>query len=476
MKEISGEGTPEELCREHQLWAHNLLEALPDVAWLEDSQGRLVTCNRRFEDLCGLRETEMAGDEVQRFLGFSVSAPSSERETRFANDGHVEFLEFFRHSLKAPLENREFFLTVCRDVSERHEAQTLFRSAFYTNPDAINITTFDGHFVEVNEGFIKATGFSREEALSNKISPVDLWAKPEERHRYVEGIQKTGEVSNLEAWFVRKDKSPILGLISAKIIQLGGRPLLLSVTRDITLLRQSEIAIAKTQRLESLGVMAGGIAHDFNNLLSAILGFIDLARLNLQDPAKVKEHLAKALGVVSRASGLTHQLLNFAKAGQSDKRLLDLGKLLEESCDLAFSGSPINVRLHVAPNLPKLWADEGKLVQVLSNLLINARQANDNVGEVEVSARLAEADQGLDPTVPPRLIVRIQDQGPGIPPENLQKIFEPFFTTKSGGTGLGLAVVQRIIQDHKGSLAVANLPDRGCYFAITLPIVSEVGE
>ncbi|NNM68123.1 MAG: PAS domain S-box protein [Spirochaetales bacterium] len=471
MKENFRGVPPEELSRTHQLWTRSLLEALPDAAWLEDLQGRLLACNSRFENLCGHPESEMAGAEVQTFLGLSVSDSSGERETRYASDGHVEYLEFIRRPLKDPFEDREGFLVTCRDVSERHEAQNLFRSAFYTNPDAINITTFDGRFVEVNEGFIRATGFSRDEVLSHKISPVDLWSKPEERQRYIETIQKAGEVSNFEAWFVRKDKNPILGLISAKIIKLGGRPLLLSVTRDITLLRQSEIALAKAQRLESIGVMAGGIAHDFNNLLSAILGSIDLARLNHQDPAHVEAHLAVAMSAVSRASDLTHQLLSFAKAGQADKRPLDLGKLLEESCDLAFTGSKVEVRLDIEPHLPRLMADESKLLQVFSNLLINARQANDNAGCVEVSARLAASGEATSSLR--RLVVRVKDQGPGIPAENFQKIFDPFFTTKAQGTGLGLAVAQRIVQEHKGTLTAANLLEGGCCFELSLPLFPE---
>jgi signal transduction histidine kinase/ActR/RegA family two-component response regulator len=229
---------------------------------------------------------------------------------------------------------------------------------------------------------------------------------------------------------------------------------------DITARKRAEEEQLKVQRLESLGVLAGGIAHDFNNLLTAILGNLSL----LKASGAEEELLAETRKAITRARGLTEQLLTFSRGGTPVKRLVDLARLLRDTVCFALAGSNVQADFRIAPDLLEAELDEGQFAQVINNLVINARQAMPEGGRLGVEA----ANEGREGGRP---LVRItfRDQGEGIAPAHLPRIFDPYFSTKQNGKGLGLTVVYSILRAHDGRIEVESEPGRGAVFTLHLP-------
>lgn len=242
------------------------------------------------------------------------------------------------------------------------------------------------------------------------------------------------------------------------------------VDTDITDRLQLEQELEKSQRLESLGLLAGGIAHDFNNILTGIVGNLSLARMMVDESHRAAGRLAECEKAARRASELTQQLLTFSRGGEPVKKVVDLSRLISESVSFALHGANVKGRLEIAADLWSVNADEGQLSQVLNNLLINAIQAMPDGGTVTVTAEnLIEGETPGESDCLVRLSIR--DSGVGIPPGNLQKVFDPYFTTKTDGTGLGLASVYSIINRHNGSVNVSSQVGQGTEFVISLPAV-----
>jgi PAS domain S-box-containing protein len=234
---------------------------------------------------------------------------------------------------------------------------------------------------------------------------------------------------------------------------------------DITELRLARQEMIKTQKLESLGILAGGIAHDFNNILTAILGNISLARLQLHDPEKATIRLKEAENATARAKDLTQQLLTFARGGEPVKKIIDVRGLMREAADFALHGSSVSCAFALADDLWPLEADEGQLSQVIHNLVLNAVQAMPEGGTVTISAANVSAAQ----TGKRFMKITVADTGGGIPEHHLRMIFDPYFTTKQQGSGLGLATSYSIIRKHGGKIRVTSTLGKGSTFHVSLP-------
>ena len=287
----------------------------------------------------------------------------------------------------------------------------------------------------------------------------------------VQGLREKGFYENLEACFRRKDGSIGTGLMSARVISLNGIPHIISITRDITERKRMEEELLKADKLESVGILAGGIAHDFNNILTSISGNISMAKMHLKPGSRVFDLLNSAETASMRASGLTGQLLAFAKGGAPVKETALISRLIEESSLSVLHGSKSGCELSVAEDLWPVEADTGQISQVISNIVINANQAMPEGGIIRVAAEnlVLEESQYL-PLNPGRYIrISIKDQGVGIAEKHLSKIFDPYFTTKNEGSGLGLAAAYSIIKKHNGHISVNSLFGAGTTFDIYLP-------
>ncbi len=229
--------------------------------------------------------------------------------------------------------------------------------------------------------------------------------------------------------------------------------------------------LLRTEKLESLGILAGGIAHDFNNLLSGIFGYIEMSRNNCDDPEKVRNYLSKAETVFNRAKDLTQQLLTFSKGGIPDRKVADLAKTLQENTSFTLSGKNISYSINIDKDLWLCDFDINQIGQVINNLLLNAIHALPDGGQVLVSAENIYLDDGDIPEIRDGkyIMIRVSDNGTGIDESIQEKIFDPFFSTKSTGTGLGLSMCYSIIRKHDGHICCESEIGKGTSFTIYLP-------
>lgn len=245
------------------------------------------------------------------------------------------------------------------------------------------------------------------------------------------------------------------------------------VATDITERKRMEAELLKTQKLESIGLLAGGIAHDFNNILTAILLNISLVKRRLNPQDEIFKRMAEAEKACQQAKDLTQQLLTFSKGGAPIKKITSLVELVKDSAGFALRGSKIRCEFSMPEDLWPVEVDEGQLSQVIHNLVINAQQAMPEGGTIRIGAENktleAEGEQGLPLQAGRYIKLYITDEGIGIPEEHLSKIFDPYFTTKQNGSGLGLTISYSIIKNHNGYLGVESEPGSGTTFYIYLP-------
>ena len=252
---------------------------------------------------------------------------------------------------------------------------------------------------------------------------------------------------------------------SGKISKLSG------TVQDITERKRMEEEFLRSQKLESVGVLAGGIAHDFNNILTAITGNLSLAKMHAATEDELYDLLKEAEIAAIRAQGLTRQLLTFAKGGAPVKETASIKDILKESCLFVLHGSRSGCEFSIADDLLSVEIDVGQVSQVINNIVINARQAMPEGGLIQVSADNVVIEEGqVLPVKPGRYIrISIKDQGVGIPEKHLLKIFDPYFSTKHEGSGLGLATTYSIIKKHDGHITVESTLGEGTTFHIYLP-------
>lgn len=240
--------------------------------------------------------------------------------------------------------------------------------------------------------------------------------------------------------------------------------------RDVTSQRKLEDELLKTQKLESLGVLAGGIAHDFNNILTAVMGNISLARMRVEAGDKLDTWLGAAEKATERAKDLTQQLLTFSKGGAPVKQVISLEESIRDSASFALRGAAVKSAFRFADDLWPVEADEGQMVQVFNNLIINACQAMSAGGVITITAANVRI-HASDPLPLPAgnyVKITVADQGSGIPVDHLRRIFDPYFTTKEHGSGLGLAVTYSVIRNHGGHIQVESESGVGTTFTIFL--------
>jgi PAS domain S-box-containing protein len=386
------------------------------------------------------------------------------------------------------------------DITERKLAEEAlrkgeerFRLTFQTSPDSININRLsDGMFVDINEGFTRLTGYTREEVIGKTSLDISLWHDPAEREELVRGLKEKGYYSGLEARFRLKDGTVGIGLMSARILSLGDIPHIISITRDITERKRMEQErdklseqLLQSQKMEAVGRLAGGVAHDFNNMLQTILGYSDLALAKIGPDDKLCDDLLEIKKAAERSAELTRQLLAFARKQTVSPQLLDLNDVVGGMLKMLrrLIGEDIELIWKPGPELWMVKVDPTQVDQILANLSVNARDAISGVGTLTIETDNMVLDETYCENkagfLPGRYVMlAVSDNGCGMDKEVIGHLFEPFFTTKEvgKGTGLGLATVYGIVKQNSGFINVYSEPGRGTTFKVYLPRVEAVSE
>lgn len=364
------------------------------------------------------------------------------------------------------------------EIQERGRAQEALKQSeerFRELADSLPETVFEcdgaGNLTYVNRTALEVFGYTRDEVESG--FNVFQALAPEDRAKAREGMRARLEgrpFENHEYAALRKNGTRFPAMIhSSPIIQDNGFVGLRGLLIDVSERKMFETEILKTQKIESLGVLAGGLAHDYNNLLMAILGNINMAQIYAEGDSRIQKRLNDAERATMRAADLTKQLLTFSKGGAPVKKVMALGDLIRESVRFALSGSSVKCEYEITDDLWPVEVDPGQIGQVLNNLVLNAVQAMPMGGVVRICGENFVAGTGGPVPHSEYVKISVQDEGEGIPDELLQKIFDPYFSTKENGRGLGLAVAYSVMKNHGGHISVESRPQAGTTFTLYLP-------
>ncbi len=248
--------------------------------------------------------------------------------------------------------------------------------------------------------------------------------------------------------------------------------------KDLTHVEQIEERERLRDRLAAVGEMAAVMAHEIKNPLAGIEVLAGLLRRKVLDNAEAQALVKDIINEAKMANAIVQEVLAFVRPVRLQVDRTSLGDALASAVSLAdgkATRGSILVDMALPPDLPPLGADQYQLTQVFANLLINAYEALDGRGRIEIAARLAHtaAEGALLPDghqAVPTVVVDVADDGPGMPPDIAEKIFNPFFTTKAQGSGLGLAIVRKIVDAHEGRIDMTTADGRGTKFRVTLPV------
>lgn len=295
---------------------------------------------------------------------------------------------------------------------------------------------------------------------------------------WVHEVAHNRTASRVEVLRVRRDDRELFVQISLKRIIADGTPGIMAVLHDATELKTLEAQFVQSQKMQAIGQLAGGIAHDFNNLLTAISGHCDLLLLRHDAADPDFSDLMQINQNANRAASLVGQLLAFSRKQTLKLEPVDLHDTLTDLTHLLNRLVGERVRLSVShdPSLTPIRADKRQLEQVIMNLVVNARDAMPDGGEIRIQTAQLHLEDELRrdrANVAPGdyVLVRVSDDGVGIPKDKLIKVFEPFYTTKGvgEGTGLGLSTAYGIVKQSGGFIFVDSTPGSGTCFTLYFP-------
>jgi signal transduction histidine kinase len=249
--------------------------------------------------------------------------------------------------------------------------------------------------------------------------------------------------------------------------------------KDLTRVEQQEERERLRDRLASLGEMAAGIAHELKNPLAGLEVMAGLLRRQVPDSPDVQAILTDIINEAKLANAIVQEMLDFVRPVRLQMEQTDVASILHQAITLAESKASRGecvVRLNIAAGLPAIDGDHHQLCQVFTNLLINAFEALDGRGQIDINAtvEIVEADPAFaGETLPTHtVVIDVIDDGPGVPSGVVDKVFDPFFTTKAQGSGLGLPIVRKIVDAHDGRIDLMSGPGQGTRFRVTVPVSS----
>ncbi len=350
------------------------------------------------------------------------------------------------------------------------ESEALYRTMVEANQEGIAL--HDGRrFIFANQPFFKMFGLA---GLEQAAGDLLEFMAPACQRSYLEWRRELSEAVGVSRLFegqgLRGDSTFDLEMNAAGTIYQGQRAMLFTV-RDVTYRKRMEEQLIRSERLAATGKLAFDIAHEVNNPLGGILTYAHLLAEDLGDENPLQATAEKIIKLTNRCKIIVRGLLDFARQDTPSKEAVDLNQMLVEMLSL-IEGHVILQGIEVVKKLqtplPSFYGHRSKLEQVFLNMVVNAAEAMEGRGRLELYTR-------HDPRAG-EILVAFKDNGPGIPEEVARRVFEPFFTTKARGrgTGLGLAISHGIIKQHNGRIELETAPGQGATFTVVLPCNSHL--
>jgi PAS domain S-box-containing protein len=488
--------------QEHRLVA-SILELVPVAIFMVDRNHKVIHWNKACEELTGWKREDIVGTEqvwrvFNRPNGVSLAdvvveddpvrlraiygkenlrrstlSPEAWEAEKFFEDlgGRPKELFFTAAALRDQAGNITGAVEAIVETTDIKELQrqlaqseALYRTLVEANREGIVLHDYE-RFVFANQSFLDMFGL---EKLGQAGSDFLELLADSCRRQYLEWMRSVERGSGapvFEGQGIRPD-----GLFDVEVTATPcpyrGSSAILFTTRDVTMRKSMEEQLIRSERLAATGKLAFDIAHEVNNPLGGILTYAHLLHEDLEGQEELAATVDKIIKLTNRCKIIVRGLLDFARQDTPEKEPMDINRVLLEVLSL-MEGHMIlrrvDIRQHLEHGLPVFWGQRAKLEQVFLNMLINAAEAMEGEGVLDLTTRW-ERDQD-------EIQVIFADNGPGMDEEVMRRIFEPFFTTKprGRGTGLGLAISHGIIQQHGGRVEVETAPGQGSTFTITLP-------
>ncbi len=508
LRDLTARLLAEQALRESEEKFATAFRVSPDIMSItEFDDGRYIEVNEAHERLFGFSRAESIGRSPLELGILRTEAVRDEMVRRLLEEnGHLrdfkveawnrqgspltlqlsaEVIQF--GGRKCILRNSHDITAAVKAEQALRESEAKFAVAFRSSPYSLTISELaTGRYVDVNDGFEKLSGYTRAEVLGRTSTELGLWVNAADRDELVRRLRGNIEVRSLETEFIGRGGRRVQARCSCEAIDLDGTPCILTVLEDITSQRDAErdrtrleAQLRQSQKLEALGTLAGGIAHDFNNILSAMIVYRELAVMDINRPAALRQHLAEIGAASNRAKELVRQILTFSRQQQQERSAVQLHPVVREALQLLRASLPTTIEIVpvIDEQTPQVLANTSQVHQVMMNLGTNAAHAmRDRPGRLTVTLRsrqLDEAQAGAHPGLRSGAYVQLSvaDTGRGMDEATLARIFEPFFTTKGPGegTGLGLSVVHGIMEDHDGAVLAHSRPGLGTTFDLYFP-------
>ncbi len=464
------------------------------VIWLS-KEGKILEWNPEAERIYGKKRDEVLGqnyielfiapalqDAVRKDIEKVVSGvPTRGYENPVIGADGVERIMLWNVStLGFRGDKHNGIIAIGQDITESKKAEieiraseARFRALFESAPIGMSRTSLAGETLEVNQAFLSMVGYTKEEiSLCQKIShPDDSLDDIANFNQLI-----AGSISNyrIEKRFIHKSGRIVWGRVFVSLVKGGdGLPAFaVGIIEDITNQKELESQLEQAAKVEAIGKLAGGIAHDFNNLLSIILGYSDIL-VRKDKECVYKNQLEGIRGAAERASRLTKQLLTFSRKQNQHLQVVHTNTAINDVKKLLIRlvGEKINFVTNLEESVGNIRVDTSQFEQVLMNLIVNARDAMPEGGELRIATANVKPVSikgmtGFPLNETDCVKVSISDTGTGMSEDVKERLFEPFFTTKESGhgTGLGLATVLGIVQQSKGEIEVVTEEGKGTTF------------
>ncbi len=458
----------------------SFISQLPGLGWVKDDMGRYVCVNGEFQQLLtrmgaswlGSTDHDLWPPELadrlraadERSLKVSGAGDSTEVLPTPEGDRRVRIRLF---PFRARSGKRCIGGVAFDEGQAENGLEARLKRLFQCG--LIGIMECSGDTIaEANDTLLGWLGLSRADLAEGAINWRDLTPAPY-RSRDDEALaelRSSGSYKSYEKEYLDREGNPV-PVRTCGVSSPADSEDFTCFVLNLTERKQLEARLLRSQKLESLGLIAGGVAHDFNNLLATIMGntSLSLDAMPIEHPAF--RPLTEVVIASRLASELTEQMLAYSGRAHFAIRPIDLSDAVREIGSLLQTtiSKKINLRFKLASGLPFIEADEGQLQQVIMNLVINASDAiGEQAGEIIVSSREIESGEFGH-----AVCLEVRDTGCGMSEATKARIFDPFFTTKAQGRGIGLAAVLEIVRSHHGRLLVESEPEMGTIFQVVFP-------
>lgn len=509
VRDITARMQAEEGLRESEERYHSLFDSSHAAMLLIDpDNGSIVDANYAACSYYGYGKEEitarrifeiniMSEDEI--FAEMERARNNQERSFNFRHrlsNGDIRDVEVFSGPIKVG--GQTLLYSIVHDTTEKkkaekalRESEERFRSLIQNSSDIIVILDENGLIKYESPSMERVLKYPQGSMIGK--NPLD-YMHPDDIGFVAKELAEVFEDMNVgvptEFRFHRADGEWVyLEAIGNNLVDYPGINGIVITARDITERKKAEDErldmerrLLHAQKLESLGVMAGGIAHDFNNLLMAILGNLDLARIDLSPVSRSRPFIDQALVAARRAADLTNQMLAYSGKGRFDLKPFDLSELVQEMAHLlkASISKTVTLNLQMGSSLPPIIADPSQIQQIIMNLIVNASEAiGEHPGVVTITTGAVECSQEYlqgsrlkeKPAAGIFVFFEVKDTGCGMDEDTKDRLFDPFFTTKFTGRGLGMAAVLGIVSGHKGAILVDSEPGKGSAIKVMFPAV-----